>query len=112
MGKLNRPKRAVGIIKKKYEQASIKFTYNMVLNPESDGDRMGKQFMRVWKLMSDAKWRTLREIEAETGDQQASISARLRDFRKKLYGGFAVGRRRRVGGLFEYQLVLEGKASD
>jgi hypothetical protein len=105
MGKLNRPKRAVGITKKKPVDL-----YSF--DPVFDGDRMGKQFMRVWNLMADAKWRTLREIEEQTGDQQASISARLRDFRKKLYGGFAVGRRRRVGGLFEYQLVLEGKASD
>jgi hypothetical protein len=53
-------------------------------------------------------WYTLGELETITGFPQASISARLRDFRKKKYGGHTV-LRRRLGegrGTWEYQLVL------
>ena len=58
--------------------------------------------------LANSRWRTLAEIEAACGDPQASISARLRDFRKVEFGEHAVERRRRgVGyrGLFEYRVV-------
>jgi hypothetical protein len=76
--------------------------------PELDRDRLGKQFRAVFTLMQDARWRTLGEIEAALGFPQASISARLRDFRKQRFGAHEVLRRRRgeaVRGLFEYQLL-------
>ena len=77
--------------------------------PELDRERLGKQFHAVFKLMQDAQWRTLGEIEKQTGYPQASISARLRDFRKKRFGGHVVLRRRRgepAHGLFEYLVVV------
>lgn len=75
---------------------------------ELDQARLGDQAQRVFDLMKDGEWRTLAEIEAETGDPQSSISARLRDFRKVKCGGHAVNRKRRgegFSGLFEYQLT-------
>lgn len=77
--------------------------------PEFDSDRLGKQCKVVFKLMADSEWRTLREIEIITRYPQASISARLRDFRKDKFGGHVVMRRRRgdpSDGLFEYCLIL------
>ena len=50
--------------------------------PDRDSQRLNAQGLRVWKLMSDQGWRTLKEISAATGDPEASVSARLRDFRK------------------------------
>ena len=76
-------------------------------DPDRDFDRLNKQMRRVWNLMSDSKWRTLSEISAATGDPEASISARLRDFRKKKFGELKLNRRRFDGGLYAYQLINE-----
>ena len=73
--------------------------------PEFDRDRLNAQQKRVWRVMKDCRWRTLREIEVATEDPQASISARLRDFRKM---GLTLERRRRsdpTRGIFEYRLL-------
>ena len=40
-----------------------------------DKARLTGQIERILNLMSDGYWRTLREIEDETGDPKASISA-------------------------------------
>jgi hypothetical protein len=74
-----------------------------------DHERLGAQALRVWTVVSDGQWRTLGEIEAICGDPQASISARLRDFRKDAFGGHAVERRRRgeaEHGWFEYRVLV------
>jgi DNA-binding Lrp family transcriptional regulator len=62
----------------------------------------------VYRLMVDGQWRTLAEIAEATGAPEASVSARLRDLRKRKFGGHVVARRPRGDralGLFEYQLV-------
>lgn len=69
--------------------------------------RLNAQSRRVAELMVDGAWRTLREVAEDTGDPEASISARLRDLRKPKNGGHTVERRRRAGaGTHEYRLVL------
>lgn len=78
-------------------------------DPGQDRDRLRRQLERVLLLMRDAQWRTLFEISAETGDPLQSVSARLRDLRKKKFGKHTVLRRRRgpeKRGLFEYSLLL------
>lgn len=65
--------------------------------PLKDKVRLNKQYKRVWNLMSDGKARTLREIENETGDPQASISARLREI--------GVEKKRRNRGAWEYWII-------
>ena len=64
----------------------------------------------VFDAMRDGQWRTLEAISMSTGAPQASVSARLRDFRKEKFGGHHVERRRmkELGGLFEYRLALAG----
>lgn len=77
--------------------------------PEYDGRRLAAQSQAVFDLCRDGAWRTLAEIEAATGYPQASISARLRDFRKEQFGGHRVERRRRnepERGHFEYRLIV------
>ena len=77
-------------------------------SPEFDFDRLNKQQARVYRAVSSGCWLTLREISDITGDPEASISARLRDFRKSEFGGLTIERRRRgepKRGLFEYRLV-------
>jgi hypothetical protein len=78
-------------------------------SPVFDYERLAGQNRRVFDCMKDGLWRTLGEIEAATGDPQASVSARLRDLRKSRFGGHSVNRRARgdrAAGLFEYQLVI------
>jgi hypothetical protein len=78
-----------------------------------DAARLGRQIRRVASAMSDGAWRTLSEIEAITGDPQASISAQLRNLRKARHGTSSIERRRRGDrrdGLFEYRLELSPAA--
>lgn len=77
---------------------------------QMDGDRLKKQFHRVWALMYDRKWRTLEQIAAEVGGSEAGVSARLRDFRKERFGSHKVLRERMPGaearkGLFVYKVI-------
>lgn len=79
-------------------------------DPEHDGERLGTLLSAVFELMRDGQWRTLAEIREELGrGSEASLSARLRDFRKEKHGGHLV-HRRRVGepsdGLYQYQLEV------
>jgi hypothetical protein len=73
-----------------------------------DYKRLSGQIKRIYDLISDGKWRTLSEIENETGDPAASISAQLRNLRKSQFGGHTINKRsrgERSRGLFEYQLA-------
>lgn len=74
--------------------------------PVHDEERLSKQWHRVFLLMRDGRARSLREIAQETGDPEASISARLRDLRRM---GYTVNRKRREpksAGIFEYQVLV------
>lgn len=78
--------------------------------PDLDEERLGNQRDRVRQFMG-SDWHTLREVEEWTGDTTASISARLRDFRKPEFGGHAVERRRRgdeTKGIHEYRILGPG----
>ena len=75
---------------------------------EFDKERLTGQIKRVFNCMIDGKFRTLGEIEAITGDPQASISAQLRHLRKERFGSYKVNKQPRgdrKNGLFEYQLL-------
>ena len=77
-------------------------------DPQFDNARLTGQIKRVYNLMIDGNWRTLSEIEAITGDPQASISAQLRHLRKERFASHIVNKRsrgERVVGLYEYQLL-------
>lgn len=73
---------------------------------EIDGVRLNKQQQAVYTLMRDGRFRTLREIADLTGFPEASVSARLRDFRKAPLNR-DVQRRRRTdaGGTWEYAVL-------
>jgi hypothetical protein len=74
--------------------------------PARDGQRLTTLFHKVFALMSDGRFRTLQEIQALTGGSEASVSARLRDFRKPRFGGHDVERRAVGNGLFTYRLKV------
>lgn len=77
--------------------------------PEFDYRRLNAQMRAVWECLRDGRWRTLAEIAAYADYPEASVSARLRDFRKRKYGGHNVERRRRDGapGTWEYRLLVK-----
>ena len=74
--------------------------------PKLDHKRLSNQNQEIRDLMLDEKWRTLQEIEYDTGYPQASISAQLRHLRKSRFGSYTLNKqRRKLAGLFEYQLT-------
>lgn len=72
-----------------------------------DGDRLNRQARLVFNLMRDGRWRTLAAIATIVDEPEASVSARLRDLRKKRFGSHVVDRRYIGNGLWEYKLVTE-----
>jgi hypothetical protein len=86
-------------------QAELRFD-GATIDQERDGARLSRQHRLVRDLMSDGNWRTLAEIARATGCPEASVSARLRDYRKPAHGGHTVERRYVDRGLHEYRLIL------
>jgi len=77
-------------------------------DPKRDHARLTGQWLRVWDVMKDGRWRTLHDISLsiEGLASEAAISARLRDFRKARFGGHTVERLYIDGGLWEYRLIV------
>jgi hypothetical protein len=75
-------------------------------DPERDCVRLTGQYLRIWNVMSDGLFRTLSAIAKETGDPEASISARLRDFRKERFGSHEIEREYLGSGLYQYKLIV------
>ena len=74
--------------------------------PQHDQVRLNAQLQRVWTIMEDGNWHTLNELVEKAGPGTvASISARLRDFRKQRFGGHIVERQRLTPGIFQYRLI-------
>jgi hypothetical protein len=71
---------------------------------ERDRVRLTGQINRVFECVKDGKWRTLSEISEATGDPHASVSTRLRDFRKSRFGGYKVEKEYIGNGLYKYRL--------
>ncbi len=86
--------------------------------PDFDGEtyvrpldqvRLNAQLQRVFDVLKEGRWLTLREISDRTGDPEASISARIRDLRKDKFGAYPVNARRRgegKRGLWEYSVEV------
>lgn len=78
--------------------------------PKHDEIRLNGQLLAVYYIMRDGEWHTLAWIRDKVGKgSEASISARLRDLRKKRFGGHEIERRRKGSfdaGLFEYRMTI------
>lgn len=74
-------------------------------DPDRDHDRLATQLATVRDLMHDGNWRTLDEIAEATGHPAPSVSARLRDLRKRRFGGFTVQREHVENGLHRYRVL-------
>ena len=76
----------------------------------ADFVRMGKQRAAVLAYMAAGAWWTLAALSDATGYPEASVSARLRDFRKPKHGAHTVERKREGPGrgTWVYRVVLNG----
>lgn len=86
--------------------------YDGATTTADDVPRLDSQLGRVFALMRDGEWRTPAEVEAATGDNWASASARLRDLRKSKFGDWVVDREGFGAGLFKYRLREATPADD
>jgi hypothetical protein len=75
---------------------------------DRDGERLSAQLRRVFDVMIDGNWRTLKEIGDAAQCPEASASARLRDCRKANFNlGVKVEREFVSRGLHRYRMVRE-----
>lgn len=80
--------------------------------PERDDVRLTGQLLRIWNVMNDGRWRTLKEISALTGDPEASISAQLRHLRKPRFGSYEIKREYINNGLYRYKINMDDKPKE
>ena len=74
-------------------------------DPALDGKRLTTQFQKVKAAMLSGRWFTLEELKEIAGGTDSSISARIRDLRKKPFGGYKVeAKRKGKGGTFQYRI--------
>ena len=73
----------------------------------ADMQRLGTQRADVWRLLKLGRWWTLADLAAHSGHPEASVSARIRDFRRPKYGSHSIQRRRAPGtdATWEYRLA-------
>lgn len=71
---------------------------------DRDALRLTTQLDKVRDFMEDHKWHTLSEISDAIHEPHASVSAQLRNLRKKRFGEYYIGRRHVSNGLYEYRL--------
>lgn len=79
-------------------------------NHERDAIRLTRQWWDVWRSVNDGRWYTLREIARRSGHPEASVSARLRDFRKARFGAHTVERSYVGSGLYMYRITPNPEA--
>lgn len=73
---------------------------------DRDNPRLKGQILRVWDVMKDGRWRTLRQIADLTHDPEASISAQLRHLRKDRFGAHQIEREYIDNGAYKYRLII------
>lgn len=78
-------------------------------DPKQDEARLRGQWLKVWRCIMYGDWWTLEALAKACGASEASVSARLRDFRKPRFGSHSIERQRVEGGLHRYRLVTEVK---
>jgi|TARA_R100001163_G_C5023676_1_gene165812 DNA-binding NarL/FixJ family response regulator len=71
-----------------------------------DSQRLSKQQEKIFNLMRDGEWRTLRHIAYVTNAPEASVSAQLRNFRKPKFGNHTLEKDYHGDGLYYYRLIL------
>ena len=76
-------------------------------NADRDNARLSGQLRRIWEIVIDGRWYTLKDIAIRTGDPEPSISAQLRHLRKPRFGGYIVEREYIANGLYKYRVLAK-----
>ena len=71
-------------------------------DPTIDLSQWTGQLKRVFQVMKNGNWMTLGEVSFHARAPEASVSARIRDLKKR---GIPHEKRRQGSGLYEYRLV-------
>lgn len=72
-----------------------------------DLERLDSAMGRIFRLVRDREWHTLSELAAIGECSEACASARVRDLRKKKFGGYFVDRAHCGNGLWKYRWTGE-----
>lgn len=96
------------VYKRHHEAEEMTFDGD-TFDPERDGVRLHDQWWDIWRFMLDGEWHTLHEISVKTHHPEASVSARLRDFRKRRFGGHDVEKEYLYEGQWVYRLTANPK---
>jgi hypothetical protein len=70
---------------------------------DRDNKRLTGQLLKIYDIIKDGNWRTLNQISYEARAPEASVSAQLRNLRKKPFEK-NIERRHIKNGLYEYRL--------
>jgi len=76
-----------------------------------DCARLTGQMERVFNAMKDGRFYALREVADIANAPESSVSAQIRNLKKKAFGGHGVEKRPRgdrQNGLWEYRLIVAG----
>ena len=73
--------------------------------PERDNVRLGTQLQRVKDVIKDGQWYTVKSISMITGDPETSVSAQVRNLRKKRFGKYIIDCKRLDNGLYQYRMA-------
>lgn len=73
--------------------------------PRRDLSRLTRQIDKIKAVIADGEWISLAEISELTGFPHASVSAQLRNLRKKRFGGHTIERSWSGQGLYLYRFV-------
>lgn len=76
-------------------------------NRARDRDRLDTAMERIFSVMRDRNWHTLKELAEKGRCSEACASARVRDLRKGEHGGWKVDREHRGDGLWAYRWTGE-----
>ena len=72
--------------------------------PDRDKRRLTGQIKDVLTWISDGRWHSVHTISAATNHPEPSVSAQLRNLRKKRFGGHTIDREYRGDGLYVFRL--------
>ena len=72
--------------------------------PELDFIRLTGQLQAIYNLMRSGSWYSVTNIHEALGFPEPSISAQIRNLRKKKFGGHLI-ERRRVDNFYQFRLL-------
>jgi hypothetical protein len=78
--------------------------------PVRDGSRLGRQLLCVRSRLIDGQWHTLAELSETCEASEASVSARIRDLRKRRFGSHEIEHEYVTRGLWRYRMVIAPRA--